>query len=112
LSQPFVGQILAVVFPFAPIGWLLCQGQLVSISEYQALYTLIGTTYGGDGNSTFAVPNLCGRTPVNQGAGIGLSTRVIGQVVGTEDITLTAGQTAAHSHTLNFSNNTDATATP
>jgi microcystin-dependent protein len=78
---------------FAPAGWMLCQGQLLPISEYPALFNLIGTTYGGDGVSTFALPDLRGRVPVHQGAGF-----VMGQLSGEEQVTLTSGQVPAHPH--------------
>src|ERR1700726_344926 len=96
----FVGQIIAVGFNFAPVGWVLCNGQLLSIADNQVLYTLIGTTFGGDGQTTFAVPNLCGRSPLGQGTGPGLSPVVVGQAAGTENVTLTSTQIAAHSHPL------------
>jgi len=98
--QPYVGQIIAVGFNFAPVGWLLCNGQLLPISQYDVLYNLIGTTYGGDGQNTFALPNLCGRSPINQGTGSGLTTRIIGEAAGSENVTLTGAQIAAHSHPL------------
>src|SRR5215467_4310785 len=88
MAQPFVGQILAVGFNFAPVGWLLCNGQTLSIAQYQVLFQLIGTTYGGDGVNTFALPNLSGRVPVNQGQGPGLSPYALGQIAGSESVTL------------------------
>jgi microcystin-dependent protein len=96
----YVGQIIAVGFNFAPVGWLLCNGQLISISQYDVLYNLIGTTYGGDGQSTFAVPDLRGRSPLGQGTGSGLTTRIVGQASGSESVTLISNQIAAHSHPL------------
>jgi microcystin-dependent protein len=98
--QPYVGQVIAVGFNFAPSGWVLCNGQLLSISEYEVLYTLIGTTYGGDGQSTFAVPDLRGRSPLGQGTGTGLPPAVVGQTGGSESVALTSTQIAAHPHTL------------
>lgn len=98
--EPFVGQIIAVGFNFPPVGWLACNGQLVSISEYTVLFQLIGTTYGGDGHSTFALPDLRGRSPLGQGAGSSLPPVIIGQTGGTESVTLATGQIASHSHTL------------
>ena len=83
---------------FAPGNWMFCAGQLLQISQYDALFSLIGTTYGGDGQTTFALPNLQGRTPVGTGAGGGLSPVALGQAAGTENITLTQGQMPAHSH--------------
>jgi microcystin-dependent protein len=82
---------------FAPNGWMLCQGQLLPISEYETLFNLIGTTYGGDGQSTFALPDLQGRFPIHMGAGT-VSTFTIGQSGGEEQVTLTTSQIPAHSH--------------
>jgi microcystin-dependent protein len=96
--EPFIGQIEFFGFNFAPIGWMQCNGQLLSINEYNALFALIGTTYGGDGNSTFALPDLRGKVAVNQGQGPGLSLYTVGQVGGVETVTLTPNQLPAHSH--------------
>lgn len=112
MAQPFVGQIIAVGFNFAPDGWLLCNGQLLPISQYDVLFNLIGTTYGGDGQSTFAVPNLCGRVAVNQGQGPNLSSYVLGQAAGSESVTLNAGQIGGHSHALMASSLAGTTTTP
>jgi microcystin-dependent protein len=98
--DPFIGQILMVGFNFAPIGWALCNGQLLSISQNTALFSLLGTTYGGDGVSTFALPNLQSRVPVHQ---------VLGSVGGTENVTLLATQMPSHNHLINV-NNTPGTA--
>ena len=98
--QPFVGQVIAVGFNFVPVGWLACNGQLLQISEYEALYTLIGTTYGGNGQTTFAVPDLRGRSPLSQGTGPGLPAATIGQAGGSENVTLTSTQIATHPHTM------------
>jgi microcystin-dependent protein len=105
MSQPFVGQVIAVGVNFAPVGWALCNGQLLDISQYQALYTLIGTTYGGNGQTTFALPNLQGRVAVGVGQGPGLSNYVLGQLAGTESVTLNVNQIAAHTHNLAASAN-------
>ena len=110
--EPFVGQIIAVGFNFAPVGWLLCNGQTVAISEYNVLFNLIGTTYGGNGTTTFALPNLCGRSPLSVGTGAGLPTAIIGQAGGTESVTLTPVQIASHAHGLQASSSTGAVATP
>lgn len=83
---------------FAPTGWLFCNGQLLNISQYDVLYTLLGTTYGGDGVNTFGLPDLRGRTPIHQGQGNGLTNRAIGQSLGAETVTLTAAQVAPHFH--------------
>jgi microcystin-dependent protein len=98
MSTPFVGEIRLFPYTFAPVGWQLCDGSLLSISGYEVLYTLLGTTYGGDGVSTFAVPDLRGRVPVHQGTGTGLTARVIGQREGTESVTVTPAQLPAHTH--------------
>jgi microcystin-dependent protein len=110
--QPFVGQVIAVGFNFAPEGWALCNGQLLSIADYNVLYNLIGTTYGGNGQTTFAVPNLCGRSPLGQGTGAGLPPAVLGQAAGTENVTLTSTQIAAHTHSALASGATGTTPTP
>jgi microcystin-dependent protein len=85
---------------FAPAGWMQCQGQLLPISEYDTLFNLIGTTYGGDGQSTFQLPDLQGRVPIHQGQGAGLSNYVIGQKSGTETVTLGIQQIPQHNHML------------
>jgi microcystin-dependent protein len=92
----YIGEIRMFGGTFAPVGWALCTGQLLSISENAALFTLIGTTYGGDGVNTFALPNLQSRIPVHQGPGY-----VMGQLSGTETVTLTGGQIPSHSHPAN-----------
>lgn len=96
--EPYIGEIRLFAYNFAPVGWMDCNGQLLSIAEYEALFALIGTTYGGDGITTFGLPDLSGRVPVHQGTGIGLSNYVIGQKAGTETVTLTTQQIPAHSH--------------
>lgn len=100
MSEPFVGQIIAVGFNFAPVGWALCNGQTLSISSYEALYNLIGTTYGGNGQTTFNVPNLQGRSAVGMGQGLGLSNYILGQAAGTETVTLNINQVPMHTHTV------------
>jgi microcystin-dependent protein len=112
MAQPYLGQIMAVGFNFAPVGWFLCNGQTLPIAQYAALYNLLGTTYGGDGVNTFGLPNLCGRVAVNQGQGPGLSSYVLGQTAGTENVTLTANQVGAHAHPLMASQQSGSTATP
>jgi microcystin-dependent protein len=99
MAEAFVGEIRMFAGNFAPAGWALCNGQLQSISQNAALFSLIGTTYGGDGQTTFGLPELRGRVPVHQGTGPGLSNRVIGQRAGEESVTLTQNQIPAHSHT-------------
>jgi microcystin-dependent protein len=97
MSQPYIGEIRMVGFSFAPVGWALCNGALMAISENDTLFNLIGTTYGGDGQSTFALPNLQSRVPVHMGTGAGQSY-VIGQMAGEEQVTLTTNQIPSHSH--------------
>jgi microcystin-dependent protein len=97
---PYLGEIRLFGGNFAPANWHLCDGGLLSISNYSTLYALIGTTYGGDGQTTFAVPDLRGRFPVNQGTGAGLSSYVIGQASGSETVTLLETQIPSHSHSL------------
>ena len=90
---------------FAPAGWAFCEGQPLPISENDTLFQLIGTTYGGDGQETFNLPNLAGRIPVHQGTGPGLSTRTLGEMGGVESVTLTTQQLAGHGHSLVASQN-------
>lgn len=106
MGQPFIGEIRMFGGNFAPAGWALCQGQLVAISENDALFTLIGTTYGGDGVQTFALPNLQGRLPMHQGSGF-----VMGQNGGAEQVTLITQQLPVHSHPMSASLNTAASST-
>ncbi|HMW00873.1 MAG TPA: tail fiber protein, partial [Acidobacteriota bacterium] len=105
MAQPYVGEIRMFAGNFAPAGWQLCEGQLMSISENETLFQLIGTTYGGDGESTFALPDLRGRLPLHQGNGF-----ILAETGGAEEITLTVQQIPAHSHpllaTVNIANNT------
>ena len=101
--EPYVGEIKMVGFPFAPRGWALCQGQLLSIAQNTALFSLLGTTYGGNGQTTFGLPDLRGRAPMNWGQGPGLSGHDIGQMGGTETVTLTVPQMPAHTHPIGAS---------
>ena len=98
MSSPFVGEIRLFGGNFAPAGWAFCQGQLMAISENEVLFNLIGTTYGGDGQQTFALPDLQGRLPMHMGTGPGLSARTIGEEGGVETVTLTVNQIPNHSH--------------
>jgi len=98
--DPYVGQLLLVPYNFAPVGWAFCQGQLMSITDNDVLFALIGTTYGGDGQQTFALPDLRGRTPIAQGQGPGTGNFVIGQLGGVEQVTLTNNQVPLHNHAL------------
>jgi microcystin-dependent protein len=103
MSEPYVGEIRLFAGNFAPAGWNFCDGQLLSIAENDTLFFLIGTTYGGDGESTFALPDLRGRVPVHQGQGPGRSPWGMGQSQGTEAVTLTLAQMPAHTHQLHAS---------
>ncbi len=105
MSEPFTAEIRIFAGNFAPRGWAFCNGQLLPISQNTALFSLIGTTYGGDGRSTTALPNLEGRVPMHPGRGPGLTSRRLGQRGGTERITLTEAQMPNHNHTLFGSNN-------
>lgn len=99
--EPFIGQVLMFAGNFAPRGWAFCNGQLLSISENQALFSILGTTYGGDGRTTFALPDMRGRVAVHPGNGPGLSDYHLGQKGGVEQVSLNVNQMPAHSHTLN-----------
>src|SRR5207253_2267175 len=99
MAQPYVGEIRMFAGNFAPAGWMFCDGQLLAISENTTLFQLIGTTYGGDGQSTFALPDLRGRVPLHMGQGPGLpSNRILAENGGTEALTLTTNQLALHTH--------------
>ena len=101
MAQPYLGQIEAYPYSFAPKGWQTCAGQLLPIQQNQALFSLLGTTYGGDGIRTFALPDLRGRVAIGQGNGNGLTPRVIGEVAGEENHTLLYNEMPVHIHTLN-----------
>lgn len=98
MSEPFVAEIRMFGGNFAPRGWAFCNGQLLSISQNTALFSLLGTTYGGDGRTTFGLPDLQGRAPMHQGQGPGLTPRVQGETGGAENVTLSASQMPAHTH--------------
>jgi microcystin-dependent protein len=100
MAQPYVGEIRMFAGNFAPAGWMFCEGQLLPISENETLFQLIGTTYGGDGQSTFALPDLRGRLPIHQGNGF-----ILAETGGAEEITLTVNQIPAHSHPALATNN-------
>jgi microcystin-dependent protein len=105
MSQPFVGEIRMFGGSFAPAGWAFCDGSLQPISENETLFNLIGTTYGGDGQETFALPNLLGRMPIHAGQGPGITQNYQqGELGGTESVTLTVNQLPVHTHTLMASN--------
>ena len=95
MSDPYLGEIRIFAGTFAPVNWAMCEGQLLQIAQYDALFSLIGTTYGGDGLNTFALPDLRGRLPIHQGGGF-----VTGEAGGAEQVTLTAQQLAGHTHPL------------
>jgi len=99
MADSFVGEIRIFGGTFAPMDWAFCDGQTMPIAQYDVLYSLIGTIYGGDGVTNFNLPDLRGRVPVHQGQGPGGSNRVIGEVAGSETVTLTSAQMAAHRHT-------------
>ena len=99
MGQPFIGECRLVGFNFPPSGWLMCQGQLISIAENSTLYQLIGTTYGGDGVQTFGMPNLQGRVPIHMGSNAGVSF-AIGQLGGVEAVLPSSGQMPTHNHPL------------
>jgi microcystin-dependent protein len=101
MAQPYVGEIRIFAGNFAPVGWMFCEGQLLPISENDTLFQLIGTTYGGDGQSTFALPDLRGRIPIHEGNGFTLA-----ETGGTEEVTLTTNQIPAHTHPLTGTNDT------
>jgi microcystin-dependent protein len=101
MDPSFVGSIFMTGASFAPYGWQLCQGQLLSIADNDVLYSLLGTTYGGDGQVTFGLPDLRGRAAINQGTGPGLSNYVMGQVSGNEQVTMTINTMPSHTHLIN-----------
>jgi microcystin-dependent protein len=114
MSTPYIGEIRMFAFGTrgAPNGWQACDGSLLPIAQYDALFALIGTTYGGDGQTTFGVPDLRGRVPVHQGQGPGLSNYVIGQRAGTETVTVLSTQMPAHTHTAVASTAAASTGSP
>lgn len=101
MSQPFIGQLALFGFNFPPKGWALCNGQLLPINQNQALFSLLGTTFGGNGQTTFALPDLRGRVPI--GVGVNGSNPFLGESSGSESVTLTLSQLPAHTHALNTS---------
>jgi len=111
-SQPFVGEIAIFAGNFAPNGWMFCHGQLLPISEYETLFQLIGTTYGGDGQETFALPNLQSRVPVHMGTGNAGTTYQIGEAGGVETVTLSTQQIPSHTHPLSASASPGTSASP
>ncbi|MBT8216356.1 MAG: tail fiber protein [Acidimicrobiia bacterium] len=104
MSEPFVGEIRMFAGNFAPRGWAFCDGQLLAVSQNDALFSLLGTIYGGDGRTTFGLPDLRGRVPIHAGTGPGLSPRRLGAKAGEESVTLTINQMPSHTHQLRASN--------
>lgn len=100
MSEPFVGEIRMFAGNFAPRGWAFCDGQLLAVSQNDALFSLLGTIYGGDGRTTFGLPDLRGRVPIHAGTGPGLSPRRLGSKGGAEKVTLTVNQLPSHTHTM------------
>src|SRR5215471_12801044 len=111
MATPYVGEIRIFAGNFAPVGWMLCQGQTLPISEYETLFNLIGTTYGGDGQSTFNLPDLQGRLPIHMGTNAGTNFG-LGEAAGTESVTLTQSQLPIHNHSLTASVNNAGANTP
>ena len=112
MAQPFLGEIRMFAGSSAPEGWRVCDGSGLDVNDYSELFALIGTTYGGDGGSVFLLPDLRGKLPVGQGAGLGLSSRTMGQQFGTNDVVLTTANLPAHSHAINGSRDTAEAITP
>ena len=112
MAEPFLGELRLTPYNFAPQGWMFANGQLLPISQNTALFSLLGTSFGGDGITTFALPDLRGRVPVSFGQGPGLSNYNLGDKVGAETVTLTVNQIPAHSHTVNASANKGNHASP
>ncbi|MEM9763711.1 MAG: tail fiber protein [Pseudomonadota bacterium] len=100
MDEPFIGEIRPFAFGFAPSGWLPCEGQLLSVSKYSTLFTVVGTRFGGDGHTSFALPDLRGAAPVMAGHGPGLTDRPLGSVGGEAEVTLATDQIASHSHEI------------
>jgi microcystin-dependent protein len=112
MSDPFIGEIRMFGGNFAPRGWATCDGQLLSIAQNTALFSILGTTYGGNGQTTFALPDLRGRRPIHQGQGPGLSPYTLGEMAGAENTTLTISNMPAHNHLVNASNTTGTQVNP
>jgi microcystin-dependent protein len=112
MSTPFIGEVKIVAFNFAPKGWALSNGQILAINQNAALFSLLGTTYGGNGTTTFALPNLQSRVPIHFGQGPGRSAFSQGQMGGEENHTLFSTEMAPHTHTLNGSSNLGSQSTP
>ncbi len=103
MSEPFIGEIRMFAGNFAPRGWALCDGQLLAISQHDALFSLLGTIYGGDGRTSFALPEMRGRLPIHAGTGPGLSSRLLGSRAGDENVTVVENELPPHNHGLQVS---------
>jgi len=112
MSEPFLGEVRIFTYSFSPRGWAFCNGQILPIAQNTALFSLLGTTYGGNGQTTFALPNLQGRTPIGSGQGPGLSAYDLGELGGVENVTLTPQELPPHTHTLMASGATATTGVP
>lgn len=112
MADPYIGEIRIFAGNFAPRGWAFCNGQLLSIAQNTVLFSLLGTYYGGDGRTTFALPNLQGAAPMHQGAGPGLTPRTIGETGGEDSVTLLASEMPAHTHTVSGSSSSGSQADP
>ena len=112
MADPFIAEIRIFPFNFAPMGWAFCDGQTLSIAQNSALYALIGITYGGDGKTNFALPNLQGRVAMHPGQGPGLSPHRLGETGGSETVTLNASQLSSHTHNLKVSSQPGEDSTP
>src|SRR3954470_11528121 len=109
MSEPFIGEIVMFAGNFAPRNWAFCQGQLMSIAQNTALFSLLGTTYGGNGQTTFGLPDLRGRVPVGQGTGPGLANVILGESAGETNHTLISTEMPMHNHLVSAANTSDAT---
>lgn len=112
MAEPFLGEIRMVGWNFEATGWAFCNGQLLPISQYSALFALLGTTYGGNGTTNFALPNLQGRVPIHQGTGPGLSLYTMGEAAGSEAVTLLVNQMPQHNHLVAVNNQAGSVADP
>ncbi len=112
MADPYVAEIRMFGGNFAPFQWATCDGQILAISQNTALFSLLGTNYGGNGTSTFALPNFQGSAPMDQGDGIGLTPRTVGEIGGTPNVTLISNELAAHTHTFNGVNAIGTVSTP
>ena len=112
MSEPFVGEIRMFAGNFAPRGWAFCDGQLLAVSQNDALFSLLGTIYGGDGRTTFGLPDMRGRIPIHAGSGPGLSPRRLGAKAGAENVTLTVNQLPSHTHPMQATANFASEAAP